>query len=256
MTSLRNRGTTIVVIGCGEIGRPIARLCSTAYEDVICINEDTVVDYDRIGISSVMHVCLPGNMPNFIDVVKDYVVKTNPELVIVHSTTAPGTMNELADFVGVDHIVHSQVHGKHQGGKMLADMLQHQKFVAADSDIAATSAINHLKEIGFAEEKLVILPKLISGELVKIFATSLYALLIAYAQEIKRIGDQHGLEYEVLALFKNLKTSDFDFSTITPGVIGGHCLMQNISLLDKTHKTLFAEFIKKSNDLYKKENRK
>lgn len=253
MNPAKSRGATVVVIGCGEIGRPIARLCSTVHEDVICIDKDTVVDYDTIGMSSVMHVCLPGNMPNFVGIVKNYVVRINPELVIVHSTTAPGTMNELADFVGVDYIVHSQVHGKHRCGKMLADMLRHQKFIAADSDIAVGAAINHLKEIGFAEEKLVILPKLISGELVKIFATSLFALLIAYAQEIKRIGVQHGIEYEVLSLFKNLETSDFDFSTITPGVIGGHCLMQNIGLLNKTHKTLFAEFIKKSNDLYKKE---
>lgn len=247
---------TVIVVGCGEIGKPIARLCAMAYEKVHCIDKADsghllTIDNDEMVI---MHVCLPGNMENFTSVVCEYVSLFDPYLVIVHSTTKPGVMNTIADVIGSSRIAHSQVHGKHKAGRMLGDMLRHKKFIAADAVEAANAAEHHLKQIGFSDENIIHLPSLVSGELVKILATSLYALLIAYAQEVKRIGKKFNVEFEILSLFKKLETDDFDFTTKTPGVIGGHCLMQNLELLDQVCPNAFSKFIQESNDLYKKEN--
>ena len=125
----------VVVVGLGEVGRPLFNLLSTAYD---CVGVDLApVHIDRP--CSVLHLCIPYQIRDFIGVCADYVAKYQPQLTVLHSTIAPGTTRALQEATASDRVVFSPVRGKH--ARMESDMLRYKKFVAASTpEIAAEAA--------------------------------------------------------------------------------------------------------------------
>jgi hypothetical protein len=95
----------------------------------------------------------------------------------------------------------------------------------------------------------------LAGEIVKLLATTFFGYLVVWTQVIERLSSQSGLPYEELMSFTKLATSDYEIDNKFPGVIGGHCVMPNIAILQKAYPSPLWDFMKKSNDMKKeKEN--
>jgi UDP-glucose 6-dehydrogenase len=238
----------VVVAGCGEIGKPIYQLCLSGFAQVIA--EDPVhgvPEPARYPVAA-MHVSIPGSLPNFIEIVDGYVKNYNPEIILINSSTVPGFTDKIVEKFGIDKVVHTQVHGKHHGGRMRRDMLRYPKFVATKSDVAFEKAREVLVTMGHPPENVIRLSSPLAGEMTKLLATTYFGYLIAWTQEIERLSDQTGVSYEELMAFTRLAADDFRIDNKFPGVIGGHCVMPNIAILKKTYPMPLWDFIEQSNE--------
>jgi UDP-N-acetyl-D-mannosaminuronate dehydrogenase len=227
-----------VVAGLGEVGRPLLNILSKVFE---CAGVDvSPVEIHRP--CSVLHICYPFQIRDFVAITANYVAKYRPQLTLVHSTVAPGTIRELQKAAGTERIVYSPVRGKHV--RMETDMLRYVKFVGASSPQIAREAASHLTQVGF---KTAMFRTLEIGELSKLVETTYLGLLVAWAQEVERFAGRYGGSAEEVNAF--LQEIDFLPSHIFPGHIGGHCVMPNIEILRAQFNSRFLEAIVESNDL-------
>jgi hypothetical protein len=244
---------TVVVAGCGEIGEPIYKLSCGAFaqviaEDPIC-GECEPAKYPVVAL----HVAIPGSLRDFVEIVDGYVAKYAPDIILVHSSTVPGTTQKLVENYGTDRVVHTQVHGKHKEGRMRRDMLYYPKFVATASDVAFSKAEVILTAMGHPPESITRLSSPLAGEIVKLLATTFFGYLIVWTQVVERLSSQFGVPYEELMSFTKLNTSDYEINNKFPGVIGGHCVMPNIAILKKISPCPLWDFMDKSNDMKKEQ---
>lgn len=240
---------TIVVAGCGEIGRPLYRLSRGGFADVLAVDPTLPDPGPPKHAVLAVHVAIPGSVPDFERVVAGYLDRYSPEVVLIHSTTQPGTTDSLVEMLGVDRVAHCQVHGKHAGDRMRRDMLFYPKFVATESDVAFGAACRALAPMGHPPKDIRRLDKPLAGELSKLLATSYFGYLVAWAQEVDRLADRAGVSYEELMSFAELETTDFHIRGKFPGVVRGHCVMPNIEILRQSYPSPFWELMYESNRL-------
>ena len=103
-----NERNKIVVVGLGEIGKPLFELISTRHE---AIGVD-ISPVDRVEHVDVMHVCYPFQIKDFVGETARYIEFFRPRLTIINSTVAVGTTRSVAQQTGTV-VVHSPVRGKH-----------------------------------------------------------------------------------------------------------------------------------------------
>lgn len=245
---------TVVVVGCGEVGHPIWQLSRGGFEQVIVEDPRYSEPEDVKYPVAAMHIAVPGSLPDFVEIVKGYAAKYNPEIILIHSSTVPGSADKLVDQFGADNVVHTQVHGKHHGGRMRRDLLRYPKFVATRSDKAFEKAKEILVSMGHAPEDIVRLSSPMAGEVVKLLATTFFGYLIVWAQEIERLSERCGVSYEELMAFTKLQTEDYDIANKFPGEIGEHCVMPNIEILRKAFPCPLWDYLKQSNEMKKGSN--
>jgi UDP-N-acetyl-D-mannosaminuronate dehydrogenase len=68
-------------------------------------------------------------------------------------------------------------------------------------------------------------------ELAKLTETTYFGLLIAWAQQVERYCDLYGLDYDEVTSFYE-EIGFLPPVRYFPGVIGGHCVMPNIEILE------------------------
>ena len=231
----------VIVAGLGEVGRPLLQILSRTYE---CIG----IDIEPVQISrpcSVLHVCYPLLIPDFLGVTVSYIEKYQPRLTIVNSTLAPGTTRKLQQMVRTP-VVYSPVRGKHV--KMERDLLHYQKFVASLDPQATEQAVEHFERAGF---KTAIFRTPEIAEVSKLVETTWLAVLVGWAQEVERMAARCGASYDEVNAF--IKEIGFLPSHIFPGQIGGHCLMPNLSILQSRFPSRILEAVVESNEAKVKE---
>lgn len=228
---------TVVVAGQGEIGRPLLKILSQAYE---CIGVD-IEPVDLKGPCSVLHICYPYQIEDFVSAGISYVEKYQPSLTIINSTVPPGTTRQIQACVGLP-VVYSPVRGKH--ARMQEEMLRYKKFVAGFNPHDKERALNHFSKAGF-ETATFRTPEI--GELSKLVETSWLGVLVGWSQEVERLAAQVGGSYEDVNSF--LKEIDFLPSHVFPGVIGGHCVIPNILLLRECFESKYLDAVLESNQL-------
>lgn len=235
---------TTLVIGEGEIGLPIAKILSSVH-NVITKDLDPIPDPGEI---SVLHICYPFQIEDFVETTIQYIQIYAPEITMVHSTVVPGTTKQISKKVATP-VIYSPVRGKHS--TMAEELLSLRKYVSSTSKDGLAKAIDHLEQ---AKVKTEIFSSVESLELAKIQETTYFGLLIAWAQEMKRYSDLLDADYEEVARFALSDGISYMPSVIfQPGFIGGHCVMPNIELLETIKKSSFLDAIKESNDLKKTE---
>lgn len=239
---------TIVVAGCGEIGKPIYQLCCGGFAQVIAEDPRLGEPEPPRHPVAALHVAIPGSLPNFTDIVDGYVQRYDPPVILINSSTVPGFSQTLVERFGVDRVVHTQVHGKHHGDRMRRDMLRYPKFVATSSEVAFDKAKAVLITMGHPPENIVRLSSTLAGEICKLLATTFFGYLIVWTQEIERLADRCGVSYGELMAFTRLATDDFRIDGKFPGVIGGHCVMPNIEILRSTYPSPLWDYLRSSND--------
>jgi UDP-N-acetyl-D-mannosaminuronate dehydrogenase len=227
----------VMVIGLGEIGKPLLEVISRHYETV---GVDIAPPAEPSGDIAVMHVCYPFRINDFIGETARYIQRFNPRLTVIHSTVAVGTTRAVAERTGAA-VVNSPVRGKHT--RMATDLLHYDKFVGGVDTASAESAARHFESAGM---KTRILSSPEATELAKLTETTYFGLIIAWAQEVERYCDQLGQNYdEVVSIYDEV--SFFPRVKYFPGVIGGHCVMSNIEILSTTTHSDILKAIASSN---------
>lgn len=225
-----------IVVGLGEVGGPLYDILQKSYK---CVG----VDLEPVAVAtpcSVLHVCIPFQIADFVGTASDYIAKYKPHLTIINSTVVPGTTQALAARSG-SRVVYSPVRGKH--ARMRSDMMRYRKFVGADNPADRDAAIAHFSGAGF---RTAAFPNSAIGEISKLLETTWLGVLVGWAQEAERLAGEYGGTYEQVNAF--IEEVDFLPHHITPGVIGGHCVMPNIEILRSVYKSPHLEAIVDSNE--------
>jgi len=228
----------VVVAGLGEIGRPLFEIVSR-HHDAMGVD---VSPPDRIEQADVLHICYPFQIRDFIGETIRYIDLFRPSLTIINSTVAIGTTRAIAERTSAA-VVNSPVRGKH--AHMLDDLFLYTKFVGAIDDAAGQQAATHFESVGL-RTKILSSPE--ATELAKLSETTYFGLMIAWAQEIERYCDRSGVGYnEVVSIYEEVKF--FPPVKYFPGTIGGHCVMQNIQLLQMYDHSAILAAIQTSNQM-------
>ncbi len=235
---------TILVIGLGEIGKPLYHLIKKVYQKTIGKDIQPVDINSQIGI---MHICVPfKNSSSFVEIVNDYAIKYSPEVIVVNSTVVPGTTEAIEKTTNIPSIF-SPIRGKHT--RMESELLFYTKFVSGENVSAVQRISEHFISIGMKTE---IIKKAASLELAKLLETTYFGLLIAWAQEMDRFaGDIKGDYGEIVKFFQEI--SYLPPVVFQPGFIGGHCIMPNIEILKSKLSSDFLDAIEQSNERKLKE---
>lgn len=225
----------VVVCGLGEVGKPLMQILSRTYD---CVG----VDIEPVELRqpcSVLHVCYPFQIPDFVGETLAYARKYRPGIIVVNSTVAPGTTRSIGDETGVT-VAYSPVRGKH--ARMEKDMLSYRKFVGADDVATAGRVVEHFKKAGFKTDQF---HSTIAGEVAKLIETTWLGMLVGWAQEIERIAQVYGSTYSELDKF--VQEIAYLPHGIFPGFIGGHCVMPNIAILQTQVQSDFLDAVVNSN---------
>jgi UDP-N-acetyl-D-mannosaminuronate dehydrogenase len=229
---------SILVVGLGEVGKPLLEVISQQY-DAIGIDIEPV---EVTGECEIMHVCYPFGIADFISLTVAYIDKYKPRLTVIDSTVAPGTTRAVHQATGAP-IAYSPVRGKHF--KMKQELLHYTKFVGGINQESGQRAAAHFESLGM---KTRILASPEAAELAKLTETTYFGLMIAWAQEVERYCDKLSLDYdEIVAIYEEI--GFFPPVKYIPGVIGGHCVMPNIKILKAVFHSGILDAIESSNQL-------
>lgn len=227
----------VLVIGLGEVGKPLLELISERLDAV-------GVDFEPVKIQGecrIMHICYPFEIDDFVGESVRYIDKYKPRLTIVNSTVAPGTTRSIYQATGAP-IVHSPVRGKH--ARMKQELFHYVKFIGGIEKEWSQSAAEHFQSVGM-QTKILSSPE--ATELAKLTETTYFAVMIAWAQEVERYCAKFSLDYDEIVSFYD-EIGFFPPVRYFPGVIGGHCLMPNIKILKTVFNSEILDAIEHSND--------
>lgn len=228
---------SVVVVGLGEVGRPLLELLSKHYN---VIGVDITPPSGPIGKVDVLHICFPFEIKDFVGETARYIDLFKPTLTIVNSTVAIGTTRAIAQRTGAA-VANSPVRGKH--ARMLEELGKYTKFVGGIDLASGQLAAEHFAGAGL-KTRVLSTPE--ASELAKLTETTYFGLLIAWAQEIERYADQAGVSYEEIVSFHE-EIAFFPAVKYFPGIIGGHCVMPNIEILRKFDDSSLLRMIQSSN---------
>lgn len=227
----------VMVVGLGEVGRPIFEVASRYHRTIgvdISPPSEPVADVD------IMHICYPYGIEDFVAESARYIELFRPALTIINSTVSVGTTRAVAERTGAA-VVNSPVRGKH--ARMVEDILKYTKFVGAIDRADGQRAAKHFESLGM-KTKVLSSPE--ATELAKLTETTYFGVLIAWAQEVERYCDQSGQDYEEVVSFYD-EINYLPPVKYFPGIIGGHCVMPNINILNRWVRSEILRAIESSN---------
>ena len=233
------RKQKVVVVGLGEIGKPLLEVIRKRHD---AVGVDISPPVEQIEGADVLHICYPFEIKDFVAETARYIDLFGPALTVINSTVAVGTTRRVAERTGAA-VVHSPVRGKHVC--MREELYRYAKFVGAINPSAGRQAVDHFGSVGL-KTKLLSSPE--ASELAKLTETTYFGLLIAWAQELERYCDQVAVNYDEVASFYE-EIGYLPPVKYTPGIIGGHCVMPNIEILRKCDHSVILEAIRSSNQM-------
>ena len=241
---------TDVILGMGEVGQTLFDLLVDRKFDCVGIDLDNskckkYSENEVIKNPEYLHVCLPGELTGFTDIVLNWINKIkNIQVVIIHSTVKPGTTKIIQEKLTIP-ILFSPVRGVHK--RFLNDIKKYTKFISFDG-IEIDSKIKRDLENRF--EKIDWMSTTKTAELAKILVdTTYYGWLINYAQITKMICEKENVDFEEMWKFADeIHENLGNRPKMFPGIIGGHCVIPNLDLVEYEN----LDIIKKINEMYEK----
>lgn len=251
---------TVLVLGLGEVGRALFELLKESEQfDVYGLDIDEtkmrMVGQSRENLPTkvdVMHVCIPcKNREEFASVVKNYIEKFEPTLIIIDSTVPPKTtmlIHELCKCL----VAHSPIRGVHKNLEYMKwEIKRWTKYVGGVNFESTEAACKHFQRMGL---KTKVLKNSVDMELAKLFETIYRAWMIACFQEMHRISRFFQADFmEIVDFLEDTHKVRLDRPVMFPGVIGGHCLIPNTELLLQDYDSEFLRLILESNEKRKEE---
>ena len=241
---------TDIVLGMGEVGETLFDLLVDWKFDCVGIDLDdskckNYTENETIENPQYLHVCLPGELTGFTDIVVNWVNKIkNTKVVIIHSTVKPGTTKSIQEKLSIP-ILFSPVRGVHR--RFLDDIKKYTKFISFDGT-EIDSKIKTDLENRF--EKVDWMSTTKTAELAKILVdTTYYGWLINYAQITKMICEKENIDFDEMWKFADeIHENLGNRPKMFPGIIGGHCVIPNLNLVEYEN----LDMIKTINEMYEK----
>jgi len=256
----------IGILGYGEVGKALYSCYRDAHGvyvgDVWCPYDNTLKDlaelalYDSNGPMddfnniSVLNVCIPWN-ETFISTVQNYIQSYRPSLVIIHSSVAPKTTQQLQGLFPFCHVVHSPIRGVHP--QLHEGLKTFVKYVGCETHEAGTCTEEHFLKYTSIKNIKIMTPS-INTELGKLLDTTYYGLCIAFHEDIKRLCDKEYANFDDVFTHFNQTYNEGYMSlgkenVIRPvlyppnGHIGGHCVIPNSKILYDKYSFEPASFV-------------
>jgi len=241
---------TDIILGMGEVGETLFDLLVDRKFDCVGIDLDNTKckkysENEVIKNPEYLHVCLPGELTGFTNIVLNWMDKIkNIQVVIIHSTVKPGTTKIIQEKSSIP-ILFSPVRGVHR--RFLNDIKKYTKFISFDG-IEIDSKIKIDLENRF--EKVDWMSTTKTAELAKILVdTTYYGWLINYAQITKMICEKENVDFDEMWKFADeIHENLGNRPKMFPGIIGGHCVIPNLDLIEYEN----LDMIKKINEIYEK----
>ena len=241
---------TDIILGMGEVGETLFDLLVDRKFDCIGIDLDNskcknYTENEIIGNPQYLHVCLPGELEKFTDIVVDWIDKIkNIQVVIIHSTVKPGTTKIIQEKLLIP-ILFSPVRGVHR--RFLNDIKKYTKFISFDGK---EIDLKIKKDLENRFEKVDWMSTTKTAELAKILVdTTYYGWLINYAQITKMICEKENVNFDEMWKFADeIHENLGNRPKMFPGIIGGHCVIPNLDLVKYEN----LDIIKKINEMYEK----
>jgi UDP-N-acetyl-D-mannosaminuronate dehydrogenase len=251
---------TVLVVGLGEIGLTLFEILKenrnfTVYGldlDEAKMRANSQYDCKIPNAVNTMHVCLPCIIQeDFIDTVVKYANHYKPKLLIVNSTVPPGTTKKIYEQYKC-LVAHSPVRGVHKNSRhMVWELKRWAKYVGGVNTKATNAARRHFERMCL---KVKTLKSCAETELAKLFETTYRAWMIACFQEMHRISNYFGADFdEAVDFLEDTHRLRLDRPIMFPGFIGGHCLIPNTELLLNAYDSEFLRLILRSNEKRKRE---
>ena len=241
---------TDIILGMGEVGETLFDLLVDRKFDCVGIDLDNskCKNYSEnqvIQNPQYLHVCLPGELEKFTNIVIEWVDKIkNVQVVVIHSTVKPGTTKSIQEKLSIP-ILFSPIRGVHR--RFLDDIKKYTKFISFD-DANIDSKIK--KDLENRFEKIDWMSTTKTAELAKILVdTTYYGWLINYAQITKMICEKENIDFEEMWKFADeIHENLGNRPKMFPGIIGGHCVIPNLNLVEYEN----LDMIKTINEMYEK----
>lgn len=241
---------TDIILGMGEVGETLFDLLVDRKFDCIGIDlEDSkcknYTENKIIENPQYLHVCLPGELEKFTDIVIEWINKIkNIQVVVIHSTVKPGTTKSIQERSSIP-ILFSPVRGVHR--RFLDDIKKYTKFISFDNK-EINSEIK--KDLENRFEKIEWMSTTKTAELAKILVdTTYYGWLINYAQITKMICEKENVDFDEMWKFADeIHENLGNRPKMFPGIIGGHCVIPNLNLVEYEN----LDVIKTINEMYEK----
>ena len=225
-----------VVVGLGEIGKPMFKLISKSiktvgYDKNTKLNPKSNQKYVELP-TRFIHICIPFNK-SFYTNLKKSTKKFSPKSIVIHSTISPGTTSWLQAKFNIT-IIYSATRGVHK--RMLRDLRRYTKFFAIQKNAPdakwASSQFSLLMRKAGVKTKRMSNP--LTLELGKIVCdTSYYGWLINYAQISQIIALKNKVDYnEMWSFADEIHKFLGNRPIMFPGNIGGHCVIPNLELIN------------------------
>lgn len=260
MQRKKETGKQVVgLLGCGEIGSAIARICKEAGFEVL-IRE---LKFDEISDNKIdyFHVNIPDkNNKQFINTIVKNVKELKPKLTVINSSTTPGTVRKIYDLTKVP-IIHSPVIGLHPH---LYDFIKYHfpKIIGPIDGQSLKLAKKHFKALGL---RIEVYDSPENSETAKLLDLVYYAWNIIFAKWLaEELCPNLNLNFNQVYTKHNQIYNDgygkFLPNVIRPvlipfkGPIGGHCTIPDSKLLHKCYKNRFTKFILDEQKKYLKQN--
>jgi UDP-N-acetyl-D-mannosaminuronate dehydrogenase len=207
-----------LVIGLGEVGKPILEMLQDAYDESKVYGRDIETPcWGKYGFKDefeFMHICIP-QTPKFLKIIADYVEQYDPQYVIIHSTLHPGTMRRIARRFNVvidenqPHFYYSPVRANVRDG-MKWGLTTYTKYVSGAFNYSSDDVVDHLAGSGMPTKPVYSVASL---EYAKLFNLAYYGTCIAIFQAFERIVEDQELDYDEI--------KEFIFSTQNEAQAGG-----------------------------------
>jgi len=241
---------TDIILGMGEVGETLFDLLVDRKFDCIGIDLDdskckNYTENEIIENPQYLHVCLPGELEKFTDIVIEWINKIkNIQVVVIHSTVKPGTTKTIQERLSIP-ILFSPVRGVHR--RFLDDIKKYTKFISFDGT-KINSKIKKDLENRFKKVDWMSTTK--TAELAKILVdTTYYGWLINYAQITKMICEKENVDFDEMWKFADeIHENLGNRPKMFPGIIGGHCVIPNLNLVEYEN----LDMIKTVNEMYEK----
>ena len=239
-----------IILGMGEVGETLFDLLVDRKFDCIGIDLDdskckNYTENEIIENPQYLHVCLPGELEKFTDIVIEWINKIkNIQVVVIHSTVKPGTTKSIQERSSIP-ILFSPVRGVHK--RFLDDIKKYTKFISFD-ETEINSQIK--KDLENRFEKVEWMSTTKTAELAKILVdTTYYGWLINYAQITKMICEKENVDFDEMWKFADeIHENLGNRPKMFPGIIGGHCVIPNLNLVEYEN----LDVIKTINEMYEK----
>lgn len=240
----------ILVVGLGEVGKPLYEVAKGVYE------QTEWLDIEQKGVQAepdFMHIAFPENdNASFCQSVVGYVQRYRPRHTIIESTVTPGTTRRIYGLLNRSHpLCHSPVRGNLAEG-MKKGILNYTKYVGAFEVTTADAVKSYYESLGM-KVKVVGGPE--ETELGKIFETTYRGLMMTWFQEMLRICNAFDADFDEIVEFVGSTEREGKQARpiFHPGVVGGHCIIQNAEKLRSVYDSKFVEALLDSNMRRRKE---